>query len=147
MEPCDPKNNCYCVYYLSKEFKEAIFQEFKKKATVRLQKQYVYDMLSSSSDDDGFLLCFKVSDNNFLCRDGLLNVLQLESRCKIQSTIPSSKTIRKRYRLVCISEIFNALVRYRTSLLQYCWISSNNPYAQTVKWSSPIFVEAIKKVN
>jgi hypothetical protein len=55
--------------------------------------------------------------------------------------------ITKRYRLLCISEIFNALVLYRTSLLQLCRFRSENPFAETVKWSSPVFVDAIKKVN
>jgi hypothetical protein len=136
MFPCDPKNNCYCVYYLLKESKEALLQEFNKKETVGLQKQYVYDMLSSSSDDDGFSRCFKVPENMFLCRHGLSNVLQL-SHQKKQSIVPSSKTITKRYSLLCISEIFNALVLYRTSLIQLCRFRSENPFAETVNWSSP----------
>jgi hypothetical protein len=103
-------------------------------------------MLSSLSDDDGFVRCFKVSENMFLCRDGLSNVLQL-SRRKKQSIVPPSKLIGKRYRLVCISEIFHALVLYRTSLLKLCLIQSENPIAETVNWSSPFFVDAIKKVN
>jgi hypothetical protein len=82
----------------------------------------------------------------FLCRDGLSNVLQL-SRRKKQSIVPPSKLIGKRYRLLCISKIFHALVLYRTSLLKLCRIQSENPFADTVKWSSPFFVEAIKKVN
>jgi hypothetical protein len=125
-------SNCYCVYYLSKESKEALLQEFNKKETVGLQKQHVYDMLSSSSDDDGFSRCFKVSENMmFLCRHGLSNVLQL-SRRKKQSIVPSSKTITKRYSLLCISEIFNALVLYHTSLIQLCRFRSENPFAETV---------------
>jgi hypothetical protein len=79
--------------------------KFKQEETVGLQKQFVYGMLSSLSDEDGYLRCFKVSENLFLCRDGLSNVLQLSHRKK-QSIVPSSKLIGKRYRLVCLSEIF-----------------------------------------
>jgi hypothetical protein len=64
-KPCNPKTNCYCVYYLLKELKDTLLHEFKKKATIGMQKQYVYGMLSSSSDDDGYLRCFKVSENLF----------------------------------------------------------------------------------
>jgi hypothetical protein len=120
MEPCHPKNNYYCVYYLLKESKDALLHTFKQDGTVGLQKQFVYGMLSSSSNDDGFLRCFKVTKNIFLCHEGLLTVLQL-SCSKKQSIVPSSKLIGKRYHLVCISEIFNALaLYYRTSLIQLC---------------------------
>jgi hypothetical protein len=83
MDPCNTTTNCYCVYYLSKESKDALLHKFKQEGTVGLQKQFVYGMLSSSSDDDGYLRCFKVSENIFLYRDGLSNVLQMYIRVNI----------------------------------------------------------------
>jgi hypothetical protein len=146
MEPCDPKTNCYCFHYLSKESKSALLKEFHQKQTKVMQKQYVYGMLSSSSDDDGYLQCFKVSDNLFFCRDGISKFLRL-TRQKKQSIIPSSKLISKRYRILCVSEIFQALVTFQTSILHSSRIPTENLFAGYVKWSSPIFLEAIKKVT
>jgi hypothetical protein len=146
MEPCDPKTNCYCFHYLLNESKSALLNEFHQKWTKVTQKQYVYGMLSSSSDDDGYLRCFKNSDNLFLCRDGISKVLRLTHRKK-QSIIPSSKLISKRYWILCLSEIFQALVTFQSSILHSCCIPTENLFAGYVKWSSPIFVEAIKKVT
>jgi hypothetical protein len=121
--------------------------EYQNINDVAQQKLLVAAMLSSSSDDDGYEQCFKVLDNQFLCRIGLSHVLQLSQR-KVKKIIPSQKIISQRYCINCISAIFSALVNYRSYVLQSPPSRNNHmTYVKSVKWSLPCFAEAVKKVN
>jgi hypothetical protein len=148
MQSCHPKSKCCCFHYLSDEQKSRLVSDFEKLALIAKQKQFIHAMLSSSSDDDGYERCFKVDENLYLCREGLCKVLKLQlSRRKEQIIVPSNIVISQRYRLICISAVFSALVLYRTSVMQSPPTRTNNTFIQSVKWASPCFSDAVKKVN
>jgi hypothetical protein len=138
-ESCHSKTKCYCFYYLSNESKLRLVSDFKKLTSVAKQKQYVYAMLSSC-DDDGYERCFQVDEDHYLCRAGLCKVLERQlSRRKQQKIVPSNIVIAQRYRLICISAVFSALVMYRTLVMQSPPTRTNNTFIQSVKWASPCF--------
>jgi hypothetical protein len=142
LQPCNLQTNCFCYSKLSEEQKDHLISKFKIFRDVAKQKQFIYGMLSLESDDDGYERCFQISEGIFLCRLGLVKALKF-SRRQAQRIVPSNPTISHRYRLQCISLIFNALVSYRSSYGQ-----DNTSNVQLVQWSSsPCFAEAIKKVN
>jgi hypothetical protein len=99
-------------------------------------------MLSLDSDDDGYKRCFQISEGIYLCRIALVKALDLSCR-QTKRVVPSNPTISHRYRLCCISLIFNVLVSYHS-----LYVLENTSDIQLVQWSSlPFFGEAIKKVD
>jgi hypothetical protein len=132
MQSCHPKSKCWCFHYLSDEQKSRLVSDFEKLALIAKKKQFVHAMLSSSSDDDGYERCFKVDENLYLCREGLCKVLKLQlSRRKEQIIVPSNIVIAQRYRLICISAVFSALVciehQLRSHLRHEPTTHSSNP--------------------
>jgi hypothetical protein len=142
LQPCNSKTNCFCYSKLSQEQKDHLCSDFQKFRDVAKQKQFVYRMLSSESDDDGYEHCFQISEGKYLCRIALVKALDL-SHQQTQRVVPLNPTISHRYRLHCISLIFNALVSYHSS-----YVLENTSDIQLVQWSSsPFFAKAIKKVD
>jgi hypothetical protein len=135
-----------CDVDLSNEFNVVLLSEFKKipRNDVEKQKQFVNDLLSFSCDDECFNRCFQISESRYLCRTGLSRVLKLSRRVQ-KAIVPSSKFIYHRYHIICITEIFSALVSYRTLAMQKWPTRRDRTYAERVDWSHPCFAEAKKK--
>lgn len=110
------------------------------------QKQFVHGLLSVSCSDDCYERCFQKPDGTYLCRNCLSCVLQLTRRAKL-AIVPSSKFISHRYRIICLSEIFCALVVYRTSLQQGQSSRRDGTHRETTNWSHACFAAARKKVE
>jgi hypothetical protein len=136
----------HCDVDPSNEFNVVLLSEFQKipKNDVEKQKQFVDDLLSLSCDDECFKCCFQISESRYLCRSGLSRVLKLSRRVQ-KEIVPSSKFIYHRYRILCITEIFSALVCYRTFVMQQRPTRRDRTYAERVDWSHPCFAETKKK--
>jgi hypothetical protein len=108
------------------------------------QKRFFIDLLSVNCDGDSYKRCFEISVGYFLCRSCLCIVLQLSRRIKLEY-VPSSKYILHRYHMICMADVFSAIVVYRTSVLQKRPTRRDGTYKQRIEWSHPCFDEAKKK--
>jgi hypothetical protein len=133
-------DNQYNVALLAR-FKEIDENDLEK------QKQFVSGLLSESCDDECYQRCFEISVGQYLCRSCLSIVLQLPRRIQ-KAIVPSARYISGRYRILCITEIFNALVIYRSCMLHKRPSRRDSTYnKRNIQWSHPCFNEAIKKIN
>jgi hypothetical protein len=138
---CNVSPDCPYNVALLTRFKEIDENDFEK------QKQFVSGLLSESCDDECYQRCFEISIGQYLCRSCLSIVLQLPRSIQ-KAIVPSARNISCRYRILCITEIFSALVVYRSCMLQKRPSRRDRTYnKRNIQWSHPCFNEAIKKVN
>jgi hypothetical protein len=109
------------------------------------QKQFFISLLSVNCDGDSYERCFEIADGQFLCRSCLSTVLHLPRRTQL-AFVPSSKYIHHRYYMICMADVFSAIVLYRTSVLQNRPTRRDGTYKQRIEWSHPCFDEAKKKI-
>jgi hypothetical protein len=57
---------------------------------------------------------------------------------------PSSKYINHRYCMICMADVFGAIVIYKSSVLQKWPTRRDGTYEQRIKWSHPCFDESKK---
>lgn len=146
MSPCMSKATCTCRKELSYEPNCKLLIDFRKLNGVPKQRQFLRELIGLSCDGQYYTRCFEVSENHFLCRSGLACVLQLTRRQQ-QEIIPSATYIKQRYNMICVSEIFSALLVYRNSVLQLPPTRRNYTYTESIQWSHPCFSNAIERVG
>jgi hypothetical protein len=140
------KTTCTCRKELSYEHNGKLLNEFSKLYEIAKQKQFVRGMLGVSCDGECYTRCFKVAENHFLCRSGVSTVLQLTRR-KQQEIVPSPNYIKQRYYMICVSEIFCALLVYRNYVMQTAPNRRHNAYTDSIKWSHPFFANSVEKIR
>jgi hypothetical protein len=150
MQPCPSQSKCFCQFSISEDCKSTLRTHFQLIKDSKTQKKFIEDMLvPTECDDNNYERCFKVSDGRFLCREGLSSVLKLSTR-KQQQIIPSARFLRQRYCIICIGEIFRALIVYRHVILNRTpttFSATKHTYIKRIDWSLPCFTEAVKLVN
>jgi hypothetical protein len=138
---CNVTSDNQCNVALLTRFKEIDENDFEK------QKQFVSGLLHETCDDECYQRCFEISVGKYLCRSCLSIVLQLPRRTQ-KAIVPSARYFNRRYRILCVTEIFSALVVYRTCMLQKAPSRRDRTYnKRNLQWSHPCFKEAIKTIN
>jgi hypothetical protein len=134
---------CRSIQHIQSTTSEQI-SNLRKKKDEKKQKRFFIDLLSVNCDGDSYERCFEISVGHFLCRSCLCIVLQLSRRIK-RAYVPSSKYILHQYRMICMADVFSAIVVYRTSVLQKRPTRRDGTYKQRIEWSHACFDEAKKK--
>jgi hypothetical protein len=124
----------------------ALESQFRNLSDIDKKKDFIDELITGLCDEDCFKRCFEITKDKYLCRFGLTKLLKL-TRSEQKKILPTAQTISHRNKIICITEIFNGLVSYRTYLLQLPPKRRDKTYSERVYWSHPCFSEAIKKVH
>jgi hypothetical protein len=111
------------------------------------RKEFIKGLITGSCDNNCYKRCFEIAKDKYFCRYGLAKLLKL-TRSDGKKILPTAQMISHRNKILCVSEIFNAMVFYRTYLLKLPPNRRDKTYySERVDWSHPCFSEAMKKVH
>jgi hypothetical protein len=77
------------------------------------KRDFIYDLITGLCNENCFKQCIEIIKDKYLCCFGLTKLLKLTRSAK--KILPTAQMISHHNKILCISEIFDGLVSYRTN--------------------------------